>query len=260
MPSGDRPGTPDDALTYVYGVFPGDIRLDKDLTGVGDPPGKVRIVSCGDIAALVSDVPADASLGSPDDLATHKDLLDASVSATPVLPMRFGAVLADDQAVAEELLAANHDVFADALQNLDGRVQYVARGRYQERALIREVLAENTDAARLHEAIRDAGSRATDEARIRLGEMIEDTVASKRQQETRALADRIEGLYEASVLREPRHERDAIYAALLVKTSQSEELERAVADLAAGWKDRIELRLLGPMAAYDFVGMPEPGA
>jgi hypothetical protein len=90
--------------------------------------------------------------------------------------------------------------------------------------------------------------------------MIEDTVASKRQQETSALADRIEGLYEASVLREPRHERDAIYAALLVKTSQSEELERAVADLAAGWKDRIELRLLGPMAAYDFVGMPEPGA
>ena len=259
MPSGTRPGTPGDSLTYVYGVFPGDIKLDADLTGVGDPPGKVRIVRCGDIAALVSDVTATEPLGSPRDLATHKDLLDASAPAVPVLPMRFGAVLTDDDAVAEDLLAANHDIFTQALQELDGRVQYVVKARYRERTLIREVMAENSGAARLHEVIKQAGSRAGNDAKMRLGEMIETTVASKRDEDTSTLADRIEGHYEASVLREPRHERDAVYAALLVNSSQSEDLKRAVDDLAAEWKDRIDLRLLGPMAAYDFVGMPESG-
>ena len=27
-----------------------------------------------------------------------------------------------------------------------------------------------------------------------------------------------------------------------------------VEDMAAGWEDRMQLRLLGPLAAYDFVG------
>lgn len=259
MPSGNRPDAPDDALTYVYGIFPGDIKLDADLTGVGDPPGKVRIVACGDIAALVSDVPPTASLGSRRDLATHMDLLDASASAVAVLPMRFGAMLTDDQAVVDELLAANHDIFTEALRELEGRVQYVIKGRYRERALMREVLGENADVARLHEAIKRAGSRAGNDAKIRLGEMIENTVTSKRGKEMGTLAGRLDGLYEDSVVREPRHERDAINAALLVKSNQSEDLTRAVDDLAAEWEDRLELRLLGPMAAYDFVGMPEPG-
>src|SRR5262245_34159246 len=211
---GSAPGreSPEDALTYVYGIFPGDIKLDAELTGVGEPPGKVRIVRRGDVAALVSDVPAEGSLGSPQDLAAHKEILDASAEVVPVLPMRFGAILADDQAVADELLGANQDIFAAALGELDGRVQYVVKGRYVERALVREVLAENKDAARLHLAIQHAGSRATEDAKIRLGEMIEDTVGSKREKDTRAVADRLEGLYESSVLREPRHERDAVNA------------------------------------------------
>src|SRR5690349_21291534 len=82
-----------------------------------------------EFAALVSSVTTPDELGSPSDLATHKDILDASASAVPVLPMRFGSVLADDQAVADELLAVNHDIFAEALGELDGHVQYVVKGR-----------------------------------------------------------------------------------------------------------------------------------
>ncbi|MGN6795107.1 MAG: GvpL/GvpF family gas vesicle protein [Streptosporangiaceae bacterium] len=255
--TGQGRDSPEETLTYVYGIFPGDIKLDTDLTGVGEPPGKVRIVRSGEIAALVSDAPAGGSLGSPQDLAAHKDILDASASTVPVLPMRFGAILANDRAVTEELLAANHDIFAAALEELDGRVQYVVKGRYVERTLVREVLAENKNVAQLHEAIRQAGSRVTEDAKIRLGELIENTVASKREKDTRTLADRLEGLYEASVLREPRHERDAFSAALLVKSSQSRDLKGALDDLANEWKERAEIRLLGPMAAYDFVGMPD---
>jgi hypothetical protein len=31
-----------------------------------------------------------------------------------------------------------------------------------------------------------------------------------------------------------------------------------IENLAQGWEGRIEVRLLGPMAAYDFVGTPQP--
>jgi hypothetical protein len=35
-------------------------------------------------------------------------------------------------------------------------------------------------------------------------------------------------------------------------------MEQVIDDLARDWAGRIEVRLLGPMAAYDFVGATEP--
>ncbi len=78
---------------YVYGILPGDIELTSGISGVGDPPSEVRVVRAGDLAALVSEVDMSRPLGSPADLAAHKEILDASVADAPVLPMRFGAVL-----------------------------------------------------------------------------------------------------------------------------------------------------------------------
>jgi len=40
--------------------------------------------------------------------------------------------------------------------------------------------------------------------------------------------------------------------ALLVETSRRDDLEQALSDLASDWEGRIGIRLLGPMAPYDF--------
>lgn len=238
---------------YVYGIFPGDIKLDSGVTGVGDPPAKVRVIRCGDIAALVSDVSEPSALGSPRDLTAHKEILDASATEVPVLPMRFGALLSSDEDAANELLAANHDLFASALHELDGLVQYVVKGRYETEAILREVLAENREAARLRDRIRGADPDTSHDARIRLGEIVDRAVSAKRESDTRMCADRIAPHCQASVPREP-DERDAVNIALLVKASAAGELHQAVDDLARDWDGRVDLRLLGPMAAYDFVG------
>jgi hypothetical protein len=65
----------------------------------------------------------------------------------------------------------------------------------------------------------------------------------------------------ASVAREPTHELDAVHVALLVQTSRQNDLEQALSDLASDWEGRIEIRLLGPMAPYDFTTTPPvPGS
>ena len=90
---------------YVYGILRGDIELEPGGTGVGDPPGEIRVVRHGGLAALVSDVDLDRPLGRPEDLMTHEELLDSSAAEVPVLPLRFGSVAASDEVVAAELLA-----------------------------------------------------------------------------------------------------------------------------------------------------------
>lgn len=244
---------------YVYGIFPADIKVTGEKKGVGDPPVPLQVVRWGDLAALVSEVNVARPLGSPEDLRAHSDLLDSCAAAMPVLPLRFGAVLASEDAVARELLEEHHDEFAEALSELDGRAEYVVKGRYVEQAILDEVLSENRQAARLRDGIRGKDADATRDARIQLGEIISDAIAAKREEDTRILGEQMADHCVASLVREPTHERDAVHVAFLLDASQEKDLERVTEDLAKTWAGRVEFRLLGPIAAYDFVGTTEPG-
>lgn len=244
---------------YVYGILPGDIELTSDLRGVGDPPGEVRVVRSGDLAALVSEVDPAEPLGSPEDLAAHKEILDASAPDAPVLPMRFGAVMGSEDGVAHELLDEHRDEFERALAELDGRAEYLIKGRYIEQAILEEVLSENKKAARLRDEIRGADRDATRDAQLLLGELVNDAVTQKREKDTRMLGEVMANHCEASLVRDPTHELDAVHVALLAWVDQEKEIEDVVRELGERWEGRVVLRMLGPMAAYDFVTAKEPG-
>ncbi len=248
------PDTGQQTGVYVYGIVPGDVELNSGVHGVGDPPGEIRLVRSGDLAALVSEVDISKPLGTPEDLQAHVEILDATITDAPVLPSRFGAVLANEEAVAEELLDANHDEFAAALRQLEGRVEYIVRGRYAEQAILDEILSENSRAARLRDRIRGADPDATRELRIQLGEIVNNTVANKRQADTRLLVSAMKDHCVASGARVATNEMDAVYIAFLIEADQAGELERVVQDLSDRWRGRVELHVRGPMAPYDFVG------
>ena len=244
---------------YIYGIVPADVELDSGVQGVGDPPGEVRLLRHEGIAALVSDIDPGRPLGRPEDLMAHQQLLDLTAEEVPVLPLRFGAVVTGEDAVAAELLGPHHDEFTAALRELEGRAQYVIKGRYVEEAVLAEVLAGNEEARRLREQLREVGDEdATRDARIRLGELVGEAIAAKRDADTRRLGEVIEPYCAASSVREPTHEEDAVHVAVLVQTDREDELERALDELAASWDGRVTLRLLGPMAPYDFVATLAP--
>jgi Gas vesicle synthesis protein GvpL/GvpF len=241
---------------YVYGIVPADVELTGDWRGVGDPPGRVQLVRHGGLAALVSGVGLAGGLGTPEDLRAHAQILDATAVEAPVLPLRFGTVMATEEAVAGEVLAVYQEAFAAALKQFEGRAQYVVKGRYVEQAVLAQTLAEIPEAARLAEQIRDKDPDATRQARIRLGEIINNAITAKRESDTRTLGEVVTPYCEASVLREPAHELDAVQVALLVETSRQADLEQALSELAADWEGRVEIRLLGPQAPYDFTPTP----
>jgi hypothetical protein len=243
---------------YVYGILPADIEVAAGIPGVGEDPGLLHDVRLDGLAALVSEVNVSAQLGSPDDLRTYREILDATASEVPILPLHFGTVLTSEDAVAEELLAANHDEFAAALDRLEGRAEFQIRGRYVEDAILAEVLSENKQAARLRETIQGKDPDAARNARIELDQLISEAVAARREEDTRAVQQAMEGVSVASVAREPARELGAVHVAFLVDVDREREVERVIEDLAREWEGRIDIQLLGPMAAYDFTGRAEP--
>jgi hypothetical protein len=240
---------------YIYGIMPGDIEIEAGVAGVGEPPGEIRAVRHRDLAALVSDVRLDRPLGRPEDLIAHQEVLDASALEVPVLPIRFGSVVTDDEAVAGELLGPHHDEFAAELGRLEGTAEFVVRGRYRQDVILRDVLADPR-AARLREQIRETDPDVTREQRIALGEIVSAAIDARRDADSRTLARELDRHVSAGVLRPPTHELDAVHGAFLVEADRADELRQAVDRLASDWRDQIELRLLGPLAAYDFVGLP----
>lgn len=245
---------------YVYGVVPAGSQPPPDARGVGDPPGRVSLVRHRDIAALVSEVDITRPLGTPEDLLAHQRLLDEASAGAPVLPMRFGGVVTDAEAVTAELLEPHYDEFAAALDEIAGRAQFVLTGRYDEQAVLAEILAGEPEAARLQQEIRGQGDRdeaATRPARIQLGEIIGNAIAARRDADNAEAAQVFEPICAAIAVREPSHEFASAHLALLADKDHQADLEQAYKDLARSWEGRVRLRLLGPMAPYDFVTSPE---
>ncbi|AHK31022.1 Protein gvpF/L [Rhodococcus opacus PD630] len=244
------------AGVYVYGIVPAGVEPGDDATGVAD--GKVDIVTDGDIAALVSAMSVDRPIGKPEDLRAHANVLDGTAGVAPVLPLRFGAVLTDADAVKEELLSAHADEFAAALEQLEGKAQYVVKGRYVEQAILREILDENEQAAQLRDEIRDKSEDASRDARMALRELVNNAIAGKREEDTRKTVEALGGLIDSVNRREPTHEEEAVQVAVLADVDRQDELEQAIGELAQEWDGRVEIKLLGPMAAYDFVVTQNP--
>jgi hypothetical protein len=197
---------------YVYGVLPADIEVADEIRGVGEHPGPLGIVYSDGLAALISEVDLPGRLGSPEDLRTYREILDSTAIDLPVVPLRFGTVFTGEGSVADELLVPRHDEFAAALEQLEGRAQFLVRGRY-----------------------------------------VEEAPTDTWEEDTRALQQAMAGLSVDSVVREPAQEREAVHVAFLIDVDQEREVELVIDDLGREWAGRIRIRLLGPMAAYDFV-------
>jgi hypothetical protein len=119
--------------------------------------------------------------------------------------------------------------------------------------VLRQILAESQQAARLRETLRQIKSQdATRVERIRLGELVSRAVSAMRVADTRTMGEVLAGHVVASRVREPTHEMDAVHVAVLAELAHQEELADAVGQRARDWQSRITVRLLGPMAPYDF--------
>lgn len=237
--------------TYVYGLVAAGQELPEGLTGLG-PSGEVRTVEHGGLAAIVGDVPLDRPLGTRADLLAHETVVDTVAQAATVLPMRFPAVI-DDAGLIDELLAPHRDEFLSVLGELEGKVQYTLHGRYQQDVLLEEILEENAEVRELNERVRDLPEDVGYQDRVRLGELIVAELDERSAADAVDVEERLRP-YAESVSITPTPQPDqVITAAFLVARDRAAEFESAVEDLGADTHEWLRLRLLGPLAPYDFV-------
>ncbi|HET8567844.1 MAG TPA: GvpL/GvpF family gas vesicle protein [Candidatus Limnocylindria bacterium] len=184
-------------LVYLYAVAPAASRrwlAAEPLRGIGDLP--VRAVSEGDVAGIVSDVPAsefdqepldrnvaDASWLGPR-AAAHQDV-NARILAGlgSVLPLAFGTLFRGDDGVREALRSRAAELF-EALERLGGRAEWVITVDRDRDA----ALAALDDEPRLASLVRDVSAAAPGRAYLLRRSLEDARTALLRERDAEARA------------------------------------------------------------------------
>jgi len=258
--------TPDDASTavpnarrtaddppgrYVFGIVARATEAPAELYGLDDQP--LTTIVEGDIAAVVQPFDVSRRLGTRADLLRHSAVVDAVAGQGPVVPVRFGSVMESDTDVVATLLAPQHDHFRDLLEDLAGKQQFNVRATYVEQMVLAEVVDDNAEIADLRARTRDLPEDAAYAQRVRLGELVSQALDAKRADEGEQLLARLVPHAVAHRVREGGGLEHLLDVALLVAEKDRARFEAAAEELAAELTPRVRVRLLGPLAPYDFV-------
>lgn len=237
---------------YVYGVLPAGARTGDRVTSAS-LGGTVRTVEAGPLAALVEEIDDERELGTREDLVAHSEVLNEVAGSTTLVPLRFGTVLPDTEAVTEELLSLRREELLAMLDVLRDTVQFNLRARYQLDELLREVVRANPEVAELRRRVAGMSEDAAYYDRVRLGEIVAGEVAARRDREAGELLDTLAPLAVEHTVKEPSGMDHLLDCAFRVRQTQRADFEEAAEQQAERLADRAQLRLVGPTAAYDFV-------
>ncbi|WP_433401667.1 GvpL/GvpF family gas vesicle protein [Streptomyces sp. CA-146814] len=249
----EGPGAAEGPGLYVYAVVRAGTPVPRKSGGVGSPPAPLRTVGAGPVAAVVSAAPAQLRARRRDLLA-HQDLLTRLAASGPVLPMRFGMVAPDEDALRAQLAAAEAGHLA-SLDRVAGHIEMNLKALPAHDSLAALVAGDAT-VRRLRDATR---RRPGYEANVRLGEAVASALARRAGEAGRRALRELAPMARATA-GGPEVPGCALNVCFLVAQADSDRFRATAERFAAAHGDHVDLRLAGPLPCYSFVEAVAPGA
>ncbi|MFY7065144.1 GvpL/GvpF family gas vesicle protein [Nocardiopsis changdeensis] len=238
--------------TYVYGIVRDRDDLDgMKLSGVGEEGAPVRFVRGSGLAAAVSDAP-EGLRAKRRDLTAHQNVLQDLAEAGAVLPLRFGSLSEDDDAVAAEL-ARSADHYSELLDRLRDRVEFNVKAEHVEEAVLAEALRGDAGLRAENEALREAGGGSPAE-RMAFGERVHHAVEELRRRDAAVLRP-LQGFADGVGEGEPVG-ASFVNTSFLVPRDRVEGFLKEAARLQQEAGSSMEIRVNGPLPPYSFVTPP----
>ena len=254
----DNAATATGTGTYLYAIAPAEaFQGDQSLNvqGVGESDGKVRILTHGDLVAIVSDVPLMQYDVTQENLTAHQRVLDEVMNRSDVLPVSFGIVATNDQEIEQVLLEGQSEALHQALKYVKGRVELTLQVLWNQDQLFREIAEENQEVQQLRDAIAGQPVETTYDHRVRLGELVAAGVQQKTEQEANAILQALQPLAVETKLNENMTDTMLLNVAFLVDKDKISEMDDKVGQVSQSQTDRMIFRYVGPLPPYDFISI-----
>jgi hypothetical protein len=235
--------------SYVYCVARASHPLPLEgAVGVGEHAPALRLVREHDLVAVVSDAPENLR-AKRRDLVKHDAVIGRMYAAGTVLPMRFGMVAPDDEAMQAELRSGARR-YGELLSRLDGHVELNVKGVHAEEALLRDVLLQNDELRARNHALRAGGGH---QDKVAFGEHVAAAVAERRACDAGQVIDRLQP-HAAQVRRGPPVDGCFANISFLVASGAQPDFDGALSRLRRELPGYASVELYGPLPPYSFVG------
>jgi len=255
MPTVESAPDQTDTSLLAHGAVPAEAALpegDNRFTG-----HDLSFICDGDVAVLIETVDPTRRFRVRDDLLVHSEVLNTLATRWPVVPFAFGATLRDEQEVRSQLLEPHGSRLQEQLDSLTGRAQFTLRASYVQESLLAEIVADDPQIAALREQTRDRPESQVHSAKVRLGELVAAAVDARRRRDVSQIVDALAPFADDHRVSDGAGLDDLADVSFLLRLDRQEDFEHRAEETAEKLAPRARLRLIGPLAAFDFVGEPE---
>jgi hypothetical protein len=206
------------------------------------------------LRAVVSDTLSTRLRPERRNISAHQAVLHALTTEGTVLPMRFG-VLARNAEAVQKLLAANKKSINEHFERLNGRVEMGLRVAWDVANIYEYFVEQHSVLSEARDAIWDKynPSNARREEKIQLGNLYESLRSADRKQATdtvkEIMADYCEDIIENPV----KKEKDVMNLACLVERDSLEDFAKGVFEASKAFDNSYVFDYTGPWAPHNFI-------
>ena len=250
------PGQKEAEGKYVYCIIRAPESQQFSALGIGERGDVVHTVHYDNLAAVVSASPIVEYDNTRRNVMAHMVVLEEVMERFPILPVRFGTVAPDETSIIQEkLLKRRFGELNGLLHEIDGRIELGLKAFWYEGIIFDEIVAENPNIREFRDRLLDRSPVETYYDRIKLGEMIEQAMQSKRVADSERILSRLRPLACETRKNQEITDRMVLNAAFLLEKEHQPEFDRLVQGLDQEMGKRLIFKYVGPVPPYNFVNI-----
>lgn len=235
---------------YLYGIFPNIESHNLDLQGLDQQP--VYSHNCDGFTFLYSEAKQQKYLASRRNLLSHEKVLEQAMTEgfRTLLPLRFGMVIKNWEAVSEQLTKPYHQQLEDLFIKLDGKQEVSVKVFWDSNIELQALMDSNPSLKQKRDSLE--GKALSMDQIIQIGQMIEAALESRKETVIQAFREELNSLavevVESAMLRE-----GMIYnAAFLIPWESEPKFGETVEKIDQNFGDRLRIRYNNFTAPYTF--------
>lgn len=236
---------------YIYGIIATEEAPNFGPMGIGGHGDEVTTIGTQGIAAIISNASMNHYVLSRENLSAHTKVIEKVMESYTVLPMRFCTVAGTaDEVIA--FLESHSRQLKNKLKDMDGKVEVDIKIVWADmKKIYEEIVKENKKIREL----KVKGATGNQQSLIHAGELVATALEEKKAVEgdrylrilKKAAADCKEN--------EPSEDKMVAHAAFLIDKGWLKEFDNIVEQMGEEFKERIQIRYVGPMAPFSFVDL-----
>jgi hypothetical protein len=237
---------------YLYAIATPGRDGAYDVAGIDGGP--VYSVRNGRVAAVVSDCARQKLRPERAHLAAHKEVLKRLMLDSTVLPMAFGTI-ADDINAVRRLLALNEEVFLEQLERVAGKVEMGLRVKWGVPNIFEYFIDIHPELRAARDRLLGNQREARQEDRIELGQLFDRILNDDREAHSEKLEEALAPCCAEIKRSSLRNVNEVANLNCLVGRNDQKQLEEAVFQAASLFDNNYAFDLNGPWAPHNFMEM-----